>query len=184
MKLGLDEIRGDSMKLASLTVVFVFTLTMTLTVAFAGQQPNDPPPAPVPTPIFAAKKVFISNATGEVVLPPGNPDLTYDEFYAAMKSWGRYQLVSSPAEADLVLEVRFTFVVGTTAVNQGVGGSSADYQFRLAIFDQKSHVLLWAFSETLPGSNNKVKGRQIFDQTIGTLVDDLKKLVARSASAQ
>jgi hypothetical protein len=172
-------------KLAKLAVLFfVFALTLTSTGAFAAQQPNDPPPAPVPTPIFTAKKVFISNATGEVVLPPGNPDLTYDEFYAAMKSWGRYELVSSPADADLILEVRFTFVIGTTAVNQGVGGSSANFQFRLTILDPKAHVLLWAFSETLPGSNNKVKSRQLFDQTIGTLVDDLKKLAARSGSVQ
>jgi hypothetical protein len=165
-------------------LLFVILLTMTSISAFAAQQPNDPPPAPVPTPIFAAKKVFISNATGEIVLPPGNPDLTYDEFYAAMKSWGRYELVSSPADADLVLEVRFTFVVGPTGVNQGSGGSSQVFQFRLVILDPKSHVVLWAFSEILPGSNNKVKGRQVFDQTIGTLVDDLKKLSARSPSVQ
>jgi hypothetical protein len=173
------------MKLARLAVLlFVFALTMTSVSAFAGQQPNDPPSAPVPTPIFAAKKVFISNATGEVVLPPGNPDLTYDEFYAAMKSWGRYQLVSSPADADLILEVRFTFVIGPTGVNQGSGGSTQDFQFRLSILDPKSHVLLWAFSESLQQSNNKVKSRQLFDQTIGTLVDDLKKLSARSAGVQ
>jgi hypothetical protein len=29
-----------------------------------------------------------------------------------------------------------------------------------------------------------VKGRQLFDQTIGTLVDDLKKLAARSGGGQ
>src|SRR5439155_10878934 len=28
-------------------------------------------------------------------------------FYAAMKEWGKYTLVFSPAEADLVLEIRF-----------------------------------------------------------------------------
>jgi hypothetical protein len=173
------------MRLARFVVLFfVFSLTTASIPAFAGQQPNDPPSAPVPTPIFAAKKVFISNATGEIVLPPGNPDLTYDEFYAAMKSWGRYQLVSSPADADLVLEVRFTFVVGPTDVNQGGGGSSQVFQFRLVILDPKSHVVLWAFSEILPESNNKVKSRQVFHQTIGTLVDDLKKLSARSAGVQ
>jgi hypothetical protein len=170
------------MRLARLAVLFfVFALTMTSISAFAGQQPTDPPSAPVPTPIFAANKVFISNATGEVALPPGNPNLTYDEFYAAMKSWGRYELVSSPADADLILEVRFTFVIGPTGVSQGSGGSTQDFQFRLSILDPKSHVLLWAFSESLPQSNNKVKSRQLFDQTIGNLVDDLKKLSARSA---
>ena len=63
--------------------------------------------APVTSTILTAKKVFISNTTGEMVLPPGDPDMTYNEFYAAMKSWGRYELVTSPADADMVLEIRF-----------------------------------------------------------------------------
>ena len=32
----------------------------------------------------------------------------YNRFSAAMKSWGRYELVASPAEAGLVFEIRFT----------------------------------------------------------------------------
>ena len=35
--------------------------------------------------------------------------MTYNEFYAAMKSWGRYELVSSPADADMVFEIRFAY---------------------------------------------------------------------------
>ena len=31
----------------------------------------------------------------------------YNAFYAAMKEWGKYTLVVSPAEADLVFEIRF-----------------------------------------------------------------------------
>jgi hypothetical protein len=48
------------------------------------QQPDRTDPAPVPTQIFTAKKVFISNATGESVMLKGaaNP---YDDFYAALK---------------------------------------------------------------------------------------------------
>ena len=88
------------------------------------------PAAPAPVPIFSAKKVFVSNATGEIRLPLGNPDLAYDEFYAAMKSWGRYEIVSSPADADLVFEIRYTFVIGPTGVTQGNGGSTQGFQFR------------------------------------------------------
>lgn len=162
-------------------LAFTFALAMTSAGVLAAQQPSDPLPAPIPTPIFTAKKVFISNATGEVALPPGNPALTYDEFYAAMKSWGRYELVSAPADADLVLEIRFTFVVGPTDVFDGRGGSSADYQFRLVVLDPKSRVVLWAFSRSVPGSSNKAKNRQYFDQTLASLIDDFKKLVTQSS---
>jgi hypothetical protein len=55
------------------------------------QQAKDAaPPAPVPTPIATAKKVFIANAPGDN-LPAslGGPDRTYNEFYAAIRSWRR-----------------------------------------------------------------------------------------------
>ena len=59
--------------------------------------------APIPTQIATAKKVFIANAGGD---DPGiyealfnrDVDRSYNLFYAAMKSAGRYELVGSPAE--------------------------------------------------------------------------------------
>src|SRR5208337_1946757 len=99
----------------------------------AAQQPSNPPPAPIPAPIFTAKKVFISNASGEFVPPEGTPEVTYDEFYAAIKNWGRYELVSSPADADLVFEISYEF-------------GPVPY-LRLLILDQKTHFLLWPLSE-------------------------------------
>jgi hypothetical protein len=172
------------MRLPGFATVAVGALLALSTVnpAFARQQFTDAPNAPIPNQILAAKKVFISNATGEIALPPGNPDVTYNEFYSAMKSWGHYQLVGSPADADLIFEIRFTFVIGPTGVNQGSGGSSQDFHFRLVIFDAKSHVVLWAFSQSVPGSTNKSKNSQLFDQAMLTLVDNLKQLTVRAAA--
>jgi hypothetical protein len=65
----------------------------------ASQQPKDAvPPPPVPAQIAAAKTVFIANAPGQN-LPKtlGTPDRTYNEFYAAMKASGRYEMVPVPA---------------------------------------------------------------------------------------
>jgi hypothetical protein len=66
----------------------------------AAQQFKQVPPAPVPPLILAAKKVFIANGGGDESLfdmpqYSGGPDRLYNEFYAAMKSWGRYELVST-----------------------------------------------------------------------------------------
>jgi hypothetical protein len=70
-------------------------------------------PAPVPTQIVTAKKVFISNLGSDALATPdfkrlGQLDLPYQRFYSEMKGWGRYELVTSPAEADLVFEVHFS----------------------------------------------------------------------------
>jgi hypothetical protein len=61
----------------------------------SAQQSKGPAPAPVPVQIGAALKVFISNAGGEgfeTVIDQtvfnGGPDRPYNEFYAAVKSWG------------------------------------------------------------------------------------------------
>jgi hypothetical protein len=76
------------------------------------QQPA--PPAPVPAPIRNAQKIFIANAGMDAFSLQAFEELglnganAYDSLYAAVKSWPQYQLVSSPADADLVLEIRVT----------------------------------------------------------------------------
>ena len=158
--------------------IFVISLTIAAGSAFARQQATYAPTAPVPAPIFTAKKEFISNTTGELVLPPGNPDLAYNEFYAAMKSWGRYEIVGSPTDADLVFEIRYTFVIGPTGVNQGNGGSTQAFQFRLVIRDLKSQTVLWAFSEIILPPSKQAMGRQRLDQAMAALMDDVRKLAS------
>jgi hypothetical protein len=70
-------------------------------------------PAPIPEQILTAKKVFIANGGGdesrdEAVSYSGGPDRAYNEFYAAMKTWGRYELIAAPGDAELVFEIRLT----------------------------------------------------------------------------
>ena len=79
-----------------LQVLFVIGL-LSLPLLSADKPKDAVPPAPVPSPIAAAKKVFISNAPGSN-LPAsfGGTDRTYNEFYAAMKGWGHYELVPPP----------------------------------------------------------------------------------------
>jgi hypothetical protein len=100
-QLALD---GESMltiRIASrgiLEVLFVIGL-LSLPLLSAEKPKEAVPPAPVPSPIAAARKVFISNAPG-TSLPAyfGGPDRTYNEFYAAMKGWGHYELVAGGSD--------------------------------------------------------------------------------------
>jgi hypothetical protein len=116
-----------------------------------------------------AKKVFISNNPGDNAVPEGTPEVTYDEFYAAMKSWGRYELVSTPADADLVFEISFNF--GPTPY------------LRLLILDQKTHVLLWPIAQQVKPWALAATRRKNFDQAMANLVDDFKKLAGQPSSA-
>ena len=145
------------------------------------QQPQGAvPAAPVPAQIAAAKKVFISNGsveTGsyEISAKIGDADRPYNQFYAAMKAWGHYELVSSPAEADLVFELRFLAPLSAS----GEGLSSFRPQLRLTILDARTHFILWTVTQpvrdaTLP--KNFVKN---FNQGISDLANDIARLAGQ-----
>jgi hypothetical protein len=137
--------------------------------------------APVPAQIFTAKKAFISNSTGEdngLLFDHynGGPDRAYNQFYRAIKSWGRYELVSIPSDADLFLELHFTAPSGPVTFN---GGKSEQRpQFGLVILDPRTHAVLWTFTEYLNARH--ATHDESFDQAIAKIADDIKKLAERT----
>jgi hypothetical protein len=143
----------------------------------SAQQSGSPPPAPVPPQISAAHKVFISNAGGESfeniiseIVFNGGADRPYNQCYAALKSWGHYDLVSSPADADLVLEV--SWVLTDTGLRLPVLG-----QLRLVVIDPRTHVTLWNFTEYVRGAILLSNRDKNFDQAMTTIVNRMKILV-------
>ncbi|MBV8811218.1 MAG: hypothetical protein JO033_21325, partial [Acidobacteriaceae bacterium] len=88
--------------------------------AFAADQHGA---APVPTQIGAGKRVFVSNMGGECQnfnspgfnFGIGQPlrhgqvsaavPTAYDGLYSALKDWGRFELVLTPSDADLVFQI-------------------------------------------------------------------------------
>jgi hypothetical protein len=74
--------------------------------------------------------------------PPPYLTQTYNEFYAAMKDWGRYELAATPAEADLIYEVAFCSYGRSDEVYQGSGMAPQEPQVRLVISDPKTRVVL------------------------------------------
>jgi len=151
----------------------------------AAEQAKSAPPAPLPAQILAAKKVFVANAGGDEPwiddgLFNGGPDRSYNQFYAAMKTWGRYELVSAPADADLLLEIRFMVppIAGAASRGDTLFGRPYDPQFRLVIRDPRTNALLWAFTEhaawaVLQGNRDKN-----FDQALARIVSDVQGLSA------
>jgi len=152
--------------------------------ALNAQKSKGLPPGPVPDQIGAAQKVFISNAGGEsfeAVMDEtvfnGGPDRPYDEFYATLSGWGRYDLVASPADADLVFEI--SWVLSDTGLKLPVLG-----QLRLQVIDPKTHVTLWSFIEYVRGAILLSNRDKNFDQAMNTIVLRLKQLIAPPATSQ
>jgi hypothetical protein len=152
----------------------IFSMAILTIPMLRAEQPPAAPPAPLPAQIIAAKKVFISNGGEDQWLdfdPKHDPTLTYNEFYADMKSWGKYELVSSPADADVVFEIRLASRDATR---------DATLQLRLLILDPKTHVALWPLNQVAKSANRDATARKNFDEAMNALVESLKKLVACS----
>jgi len=168
------------------TVVLSFILAaLQICFSVAQSKPVPAPSAPIPPQILAAKKVFIANAGGDEMANydprfSGSPDRSYNEFYAAVKSWGRFEIVISPAEADLLLEVRQSVSGGAAS---GTGGSSLVPQFRLKIRDARTNALLWGFNIHGAFGLGQAESDRNFDQAINRLVTRFQTLVTPPAAA-
>jgi hypothetical protein len=155
-------------------------------VLFA-QTANVAPAAPLPSQIFTAKKIFISYVVEEKIDPrlwDGGSAQPYNEFYAAIKSWGRYELVTAPGDADLIFEMNFADpVTGVSGSKESGCDSSSTPQFKLALTDPKTHITLWTLNEST-SIGHLQKGRdKSLQEAIDKLVSDLKALTAQPIAA-
>lgn len=146
-------------------------------------------PAPIPTQIATAKKVFIANAGGDErsfdnPIFSGGPDRSYNQFYAAIKSAGKFELVGSPAEADLIFEIQFLLPTAEPYANRGesIAVVAFDPQLRLVIRDPKTNALLWGFTEHVPWAILQGNRDKNFDQASARIVADLQDLITRSGA--
>jgi hypothetical protein len=151
------------------------------------QSVKQAPPAPVPGRILAAKRAFIANAgederstTGP--LYDGGPDRAYNGFYAGLKSWGHYELVNDPADADLVLEIQFS-VERPVLKGDTLTSSDFDPKFRLTIRDPRSSVLLWGFTEHAQWALLQGNRDKNFDLALAKIVGDVQALGAEVAGS-
>ncbi len=165
-------------------VMLVILVVISALIGPLSAQQSKPPaavPAPVPPQIAAAQRIFISNAGGEsfeTVIDQtvfhGGPDRSYNQFYAAMKAWGRYEVVPSPSDADLVVEI--SWVLADTGLKLPVLG-----QLRVVIVDQKTHVTLWNLTEYVKGAILLGNRDKNFDHAMNTVVERMEKLVTPTA---
>jgi len=183
----LEEYMNRSMALFVSRAVLMISLLPIQVLEAADTKPVEP--APIPPQIATAKRVFIANAGGDEpgIYEPlfsGGVDRSYNQFYAAMKSAGRYELVGSPAEADLLFEIRFAVQPSETTVYKGATmGATYDPQFRLEIRDPKTNALLWGFTEHMEWAILQGNRNRNFDQAAARIVTDLLALGTRATGA-
>jgi hypothetical protein len=143
--------------------------------------------------VTAAKKIFLSNGgvdKGFTHFIPGGPDVSYNELYAALKQWGYFQLVDSPAQADLIFDIRSTVDMHTEFVYSlnpdKVGHDETGYIpiLTLSISDASTHAPIYSIVIDAGRGSNIPKGKIAFAKSITALTDKVKALVAAPAPTQ
>jgi len=182
--LGVLEVkRRVPMKIARVSLWMILASGLCGAVLEAQEVKDAAAAAPIPAQILTSKRVFISNAgvsttelTYYVAAHTGGANGLYNEFYAAMKNWGRYELVAAPADADLVLEIDLR--------RESPGGETVmrpDPDLGLRILDAKTHFVLWEFVETVPaGSGRPATRRKAWEKALTKLVDDVKEIAGQT----
>jgi hypothetical protein len=154
----------------SLVALFVAILALPNSQAQKQPEPAEAPVAPVPAQIVGAKKVFVGNASSDhdvrLTKYLGGADGIYNQFYADLKSGGKFELAASPADADLVVEIS----IGMSPLAAGYAG------VRLAIVDPKTNVLLWNLSEPIDPAFLAKTARKNIAASLEKLVNDIQFL--------
>ncbi len=118
--------------------------------------------APIPSQLLTAKTAFLSNGGSTSPLVT-SADL-YSGMYSALRIWGRYLLVNTPEEADLIFVVTFS----TPSTDVTDGNSFRRPTLTVTVQDAKSHVALWTESEySFP--NAKKGNEKAYDNVIGEI---------------
>lgn len=167
---------------------------LAVTIAFFAQasavwaQSKSIAPGAVPNQIASARRIFIANGGenqpyGEARFS-GGPERAFDEFYSAIKGLGRYELVGSPADADLVFEIEFAMPTsGPSIANSSLFGNVPyDSQFRLTIRDPRTNVMIWTMIEHVQWAVMQSNHDKNFDLALTRLVNDVEGLAARSVA--
>jgi hypothetical protein len=157
-------------------------ITLALSLAFTPviqAQQAVPGGAPVPPQIAEAHTVFVSNGGGSNYFDmfTGGPDRAYNTFYGDLQRAGHYQLVSAPAQADLIFEVKS--IAPTVGVGDDVGPNP---QVVLSIVDPKTQAVLWTTRANVRAIGTKGRRDRQFDQSVDVLVDKLGQITGQPLS--
>ena len=162
---------------AAMQKVGVFLCVLISIAAVAARHRKDIPTAPLPSVVVNARKVFLTNG--------GGSNLAYDSFYSEMKQWEKYEIVGSPEEADLIIELAYRVEHGGTRVwssNNSYDGTTQihsrqilDPQLTITIFDAKTKNSLWSEVDHRRLARREKNREKEIINSAERLVQDLKE---------
>jgi hypothetical protein len=150
----------------------ITAISFALLISSLSLSAQDVPAAPLPAALATARALFIGNAGDQE-----NADClrAYNDFYDGIASLKRFQQVSDPNQADLVLEMHYEINLGEAKVTNDAHSLR---QFRVVLIDPRSHVILWTLVERTNYALRQSNRNKNLDDTVTALVHDFDLLVS------
>lgn len=151
---------------------FLVLFSITLLLA-QEQKPAAPTPISPSARLAAAKTAYVKNG--------GGSEIPYNVIESGIEGWGRFVIVDSPQQADIIIEIQSPedetgmSVSSTTDDGHSSTKSSRDLTvaiIKVIVYDAKTHLMLWN-AEERPKGAFKEKARE------DNLVKAAEKLVSR-----
>jgi hypothetical protein len=140
----------------------------------------------IPVPILNAKTVFLANGGADGGLFPepfsGDPNRGYFTLLAQLKSAGKYELVSDPSHADLVIDIQLTAPNGPHQGSKQLGAADPLPFFKLVIYDARTHFALWTITEPVEWAMLQKTHDRNFDDAVTRLSADIHALSQKNGA--
>ena len=158
-----------------------FTLALLLASTPLTRAQQTTPAAPVPSQIQQAQTIFLTNSASDPNFPIDETK-AYNDIYAALQTWGRYKLVNSPEQADLVFQLKGIAPITDVSGNRGGVYTVTSPAFQLTILDPKSNIALWTITSPVNVTGkNEVLARWVSNSETN-LVSRVKVVSGQSLS--
>ncbi len=136
--------------------------TVVLTSAalcFGQDKPADKEAPTAKKPVFVSPSARLASAKTVVVQNAGGTEIPYNVIAAGLEGWARFQLVDSPSQADIIVEVtspeddkpKKSSGFGQGRMQDSAPPPSGLDEIKLVVYDARTHIALWSATERPKG---------------------------------
>jgi hypothetical protein len=149
---------------AYLSAAALLATSLLATSLLAQEAAQEKPEQEGKKPVYASPSARLAAAKTAVVQNAGGSAIPYNVISSGLEGWGRFRLVDSRAEADVVVEVSSPdddnasvsskTRVGTSGKMEDSNTTSRNLSngaVKLVVYDAKTHIPLWSASEQPKG---------------------------------
>jgi hypothetical protein len=133
--------------------------------------------------LLSAHTIYVARSTQDANFHL-SPDDAYNLVLASLRNWGRYQIVDSVAQADLVLQLRDAVHVSVVDDTNDTPITYYTPSFQLTVADPSTLAPIWSVSSSIPTAIKRKNQSSLLSAAATSVVSQLKLLAGDQLSPQ